>query len=195
MLYMGKWIMSTLLYFIQMCLGSCLNLSNVLGSLMLFGSSFHSVVVAWLNDLAAKDLYFAGGMLSIFPVLFDHMVSLFGFLISTRSMIYFGVVLFMPLYVIVSILNWICCFIVNQWRSISASVVLEYFEHCNKQLSTRFVLFGIWLWISVVDRTVVHCHNQNVICITWGLMWCVPVWRDISVFPLYVWSLTLLYLF
>ena len=47
---------------------------------MLFGSSFHSVVATLLKDPAAKVLNFTGGMLSIIPTLFDHMVSLFGLL-------------------------------------------------------------------------------------------------------------------
>ena len=72
---------------------------------MFFGSLSHSVLASWLNDLATKVLYFTGGTLSIIPVLCDCMLILFGLLISTRCMIYFGVVLFMPLYIIVSILN------------------------------------------------------------------------------------------
>ena len=72
---------------------------------MFFGSSFHSVVALWLNDLAAKILYFTGGSFSIISALFDHMLSLFGLLIFIRSMIYFGAVLLIPLYVIVSYLR------------------------------------------------------------------------------------------
>ena len=119
-------------------LNSCLNFSNVLDSLMLFGSSVHSVAATWLNDLAAKVLYFTGSTLVIIPALFDHIFSLFGLFISTRSVIYFGAVLIMPLYMIVSILNWIHCFIGKQWKSISALVVLEYFKHCNTSIVHMF---------------------------------------------------------
>ena len=62
-------------------------------------------MATWLNDLAAKVLYFTDGTLSIISALFDHTLSLFGLLISVRLVIYFGTVLFMPLYMTVSILN------------------------------------------------------------------------------------------
>ena len=67
---------------------------------MFFGSTFHSVAAAWLKDLAAKVLYFTGGTLSIMSTLFDHMLSLFGLLILIKSMIYFGAVLFKPLFTV-----------------------------------------------------------------------------------------------
>ena len=72
---------------------------------MFFGSSFHNVAPAWLNDLAARVLYFTGGTLSIVTALFDRMLSLFGLLNLIKSVIYFCAVLFMPLYMIVSILS------------------------------------------------------------------------------------------
>ena len=63
------------------------------------------MAATWLNNLAVKTLYFTGGTLSIIPALFDHMLSLFCLLISIRFVIYIGVVLFMSLYMIVSILS------------------------------------------------------------------------------------------
>ena len=101
----NEYILYCLKAFSYKCvLSSCLNLSNVLDSQMFFWSSFLSVGAAWLNDLAAKVLYFTGGTFSIIPALFDHMLSLFGLFISIQSMIYFGAVLFIPLYMFMSIL-------------------------------------------------------------------------------------------
>ena len=57
-----------------------------------------------MKDLVAKVLYLGNGTLCFSPALFDHILSLFGSFAFSRSMMYYGAMLFMPLYVSVSIL-------------------------------------------------------------------------------------------
>ena len=81
-----------------------LNLSSVLHSLKLVGSTFHSVAAALLNDLVAKVLHLMSGTLSFSPDLFDCILPLFGSSGLSRSMMYFGTLFCMALYAIVSTL-------------------------------------------------------------------------------------------
>ena len=57
----------------------------------------------------AKVLYLMSGTLHLSPVLFDHILSLFCSFVLSRSMMFFSALLYMPLYIIVSVLYWIHC--------------------------------------------------------------------------------------
>ena len=69
---------------------------------MLAGSAFnsvHNVAAAQLRDLVSKVLHLTSGILSFSPVLFDYILSLLGSFALSRSMMYFGALLCMPLYI------------------------------------------------------------------------------------------------
>ena len=133
-------------------------------------------------------------MLSIISLLFDHRLSLIGLHLSIRSIIYFGELLCIALYMIIHIINCNHCS-GSQWRCINACVVLKYFQHCNTSLAHMFCI--VWsMCMDFIGRPYSNAfHNPNVICITWVLVWCMHIWRDIFILPLCVWSWSWFFLF